>query len=172
MDKKQNLSDAKLEVVKTLLAQDRDLRFYEIIQETIEGYDKVSGILFRLNFSNLFDYDLSYTRPETLIWKGKRYLVSYWVDIYRIVIKDLIVRNKLRKEHLPIRPNSGYRYCINTEPKYKDGSDFSYNKEQIGSFWIELNYSAENLMKNTKFIIETVGESPTDFEVEFWLLKR
>ncbi|MDW8084238.1 MAG: hypothetical protein RMI49_03470 [Candidatus Caldarchaeum sp.] len=90
---------------------------------------------------------------------GKQYRLERWKDILIESVRWLIETNKLMKP--PIKVGKVKRYIVNYEPVHEDGRRFG-NPITISGLFVDANYSASDIIRHTKRLLEMHSVSPKD----------
>ena len=90
--------------------------------------------------------------------------VSAWNSLMIEPVRWLIKSNFLTGNHCPIP--RGQRYLVSTDQIHSTGKHMEAPRS-VDSFYVEVNYSARDCLKNASLIIEHVGQDPADFKVRF-----
>ena len=89
---------------------------------------------------------------------------SKWTELATTIVSWLVDQHHLNDSHLPILGGKR-RYLIAAQPLHPTGKPFVLGR-QIGQYFIETNYSANNQIANMRRIIEHVGLNSADFAVQ------
>ncbi|MCX8200512.1 MAG: hypothetical protein N3H84_00185 [Candidatus Caldarchaeum sp.] len=90
---------------------------------------------------------------------GKKYRLERWKDILIESVRWLIETNRLTKP--PIKVGKVKRYIVNYEPVHEDGRRFG-NPITISGLFVDANYSASDIIRHTKRLLEMHSVSPKD----------
>ena len=104
--------------------------------------------------------------PDEIVFPNNRIArTKAWKSILAEVANWLVVENLLGSNHCPVQlPNAYSRYIVHTEPIHKSGKEF-VQPEQTGPLFVETHLSAKDIIATTHFMIEHVGQDPSQFKV-------
>lgn len=90
--------------------------------------------------------------------------IRRWVDLPVETVHWLSDKGLLTAAQCPIQ--YGSRYLVNLSPIHSDGKPFTQGK-QAGSFHIEANYNGSDQVRNTRLVLQHVGQDVAQFFVRF-----
>ena len=106
------------------------------------------------------------TPAEITFSDGSNEITNSWAQLITDVTRWLYDNSYLSLSDMPIRlPRATKRYIISDSPFHIEGDPFSKQHKQVGPFYIETNVNSEQVVKNTCFIIERIGQDPSQFKV-------
>lgn len=123
--------------------------------------------MYTLNELKLLDLGIR-TRPYQLNIDDEIIYVDDWTDLCIKFVEKLIEKDFLTSSSIPIFNHSNRRekYFVNTEPKHffseKDGE-----WKQVGSFFIDTKYNAEDHVKNVVSVLDYLNIQNIDFGISF-----
>ena len=89
-----------------------------------------------------------------------------WAQLIEDVTRWLYDNRHLSSKDMPMQlPRATKRFIINDSPFHIEGGAFSKQSRHVGPFYIETNVNAEQIVRNTRFIIERIGQDPAQFKV-------
>ena len=87
--------------------------------------------------------------------------IEDWIKIWVSVASYLIETGKISKNDCPVRKKEGVKtYLLHTEPRDRDGGKFR-GKKEIGELWLFTNLNPTNAQKNSCWLLENFGVSPS-----------
>ena len=94
--------------------------------------------------------------------------IRFWLTIIVESTRWLIKAKHLDAIHCPIKlDGSQDRYLVHTEPAHPNG-DNSYGAwEEVEHLWVEKHGSSGQIVRNTRIIIERIGQDPSQFKVRW-----
>ena len=102
-------------------------------------------------------------KPIEIIFPNNKIAqIGTWKSVITEVARWLVNNNLLGSRHCPIQFSK--RYVANTDPVHPSGKSFSA-PVQIGSIFIETHLPGPAAIKNTHYIIQHVGQDPSQFRV-------
>ena len=105
---------------------------------------------------------------EMLFPDGGRADLKNWYDLPTESVRWLSNQDLLNTTRCPIRAGPrAKRYIVNTQPFHLEGIRFSNQNRLVNGFHVELKYDARGHIRNTKTIINHVGQDPAQFKVRF-----
>ena len=109
-----------------------------------------------------------YSKPAEIIFAdGLKVAIQTWRSVPIEATRWLIKNRSLRAGHCPIKHSErAQRYLLAVSPSHPNGKSFAA-PEQVGSLYIETNYSAPHHVRNARIIIDHVGQDPSQFKVRF-----
>lgn len=90
--------------------------------------------------------------------------IHLWRDVEAEAVRWLTDNRHLDTSHCPIQ--RGAKYLVATEPIHPSGKEFEQARE-VNSLHVELHYSASDLIRNARVIIERVGMNPSQFKLRW-----
>lgn len=102
---------------------------------------------------------------EMLLPDNRRVRLNAWNSILIETTKWLINNNFLNESHCPVLIGET-RYIVAADPTHSNGIPFK-NARQVRSLYLEVNFTAQDLVKHTRRIIKHVGLDPANFKVRF-----
>ncbi len=105
-----------------------------------------------------------HTRPpiEIQFPDHKDIPIKRWNAITVEVVGWLLTHEFLNQSNWNIRRN--VRYFVSDSKRHSSGKEFK-NPHHVGPLWVEGNFTGVNHVKNTCFIIEQIGQDPSQFKV-------
>lgn len=99
--------------------------------------------------------------PEALFWDGTREGLTSWRDMVIATVKVLYETNMLTEPDLPYNPFGGNRYLIHTEPRHRDGTQFTKPRSLPGTpLQMNINLSAKDIRRCCRKLLEDFGKDP------------
>ena len=93
--------------------------------------------------------------------------ISIWKSLMVESVRWLVSGNFLTRNRCPIQaPRAKQRYLVSTGPTHPTGQRMTYPVE-VNPFYVEMHQSARDCVRNTRVIIEHVGQDPAQFKVRF-----
>ncbi len=93
---------------------------------------------------------------------GSQTNIARWKSILIETVRWLVNRGLLNLGDCPIRKGNNKRYMVSTSPIHPSDNPFR-SPEAVGQFHIETHINSIQSVRNTKFVIERVGQNPADF---------
>ncbi len=105
-----------------------------------------------------------YSKPAELLFPDNSSIqITSWAAMMSETVRWLLNKNLLVESHCPIKQGRT-RYIIASKPFHSDGAEFK-RPRQVGPVYIEIYYSGQIQVRNTKTIIEHTGQLPAHFKV-------
>ena len=93
--------------------------------------------------------------------------VSTWKSLMVRSVQWLADSNLLTSRQCPIQaPQARNRCLVSTGPTHPEGQPMT-TPVQVSPFYVEMNQSAGGCVRNTRVIIEHIGQDPAEFKVRF-----
>ena len=107
-----------------------------------------------------------YDKPPKILrfTDGTQTNLKNWADLNVQLVRWLGDKGILTIQQCPIQHAS--RYVVAATPIHPCGKAVAQDRE-IGSFYIELNYSGRDQCRNARLILQHVGQSPDNFSTHF-----
>ena len=114
--------------------------------------------------------DNEYNHPRQMMFPGNSESVAItgWNQVVVEVVRWLTANRRLglyRPIQAPGRPG---KCLFDTQPIHPDGSEFNpHAREEVNSLHIETHYTAPEVVRNARLIIEHVGMDTSQFMVRW-----
>ena len=96
--------------------------------------------------------------------KSKKHLGS-WADMLDAVADWLVSKKYIDRTHCPVQ--IGLETAIlNTKAVHQNGKPFSHYRK-VGKFYVNTNFSSQNILRHACRLIEVAGQKPSDFKLYF-----
>ena len=100
---------------------------------------------------------------------GSHSSIRYWADIPAEAARWLTENRILTAAHCPIHSpsvrNRSTRHLLATSPSHPDGGHM--RSREVNNLYLGINYRASDQVRNTRVIINHVGQDPAQFKVRF-----
>jgi hypothetical protein len=162
LNKPEEIIKGLIPVVKSMISQ--GYKDYHFEDEEIESLlkEKIEIVSDRLEEASLTETPVEFVSqnkktPQKMKLGDKVFEINNAYEILVNTANWLIENGKLKPSDCPVettRDPRSTRYLINTQPKHKDGSDFTSPKELSNGLWIETHYSTKNCIKHANRLLE------------------
>ena len=96
---------------------------------------------------------------------GSQQTATSWIDFSTAIVTWLKSTGRLTVDSLPIRIGNSKTYFVNTTNDRSNGQPFVTSR-QVGDWFVNGHYGAEQQMKNARELIKITGLDPADFAVQ------
>ncbi len=100
---------------------------------------------------------------EILFPDNSRADIKHWFDIATSVVRWLMDQGLLTAAHCPI--SHGNSHLLATTPTHPNGRAMKHRK--IGELYLNRDFTSLHQVRNSRIIIEHVGQDPSQFNVRF-----
>ena len=97
---------------------------------------------------------------------GSAVAITVWNSILVETVRWLIKSNYLDASHCPIRVRNSSAYRVAASPVHQSGNEF-HSSEQVESLYVEKHGNIRQIADATRFVVELVGQDPSQFWVRF-----
>ena len=91
--------------------------------------------------------------------------IKYSYEILTKTAEWLIQQGKLRASDCPI-PTGRKRNLVNTEPRHREGEEFTAPRQLSNRLWLETHFSTKGCIRNARRLLERYGYSEDLLRVE------
>ena len=85
--------------------------------------------------------------------------IKHWGDLLAGVAQYLVETNRISDDNCPVHKTGLKRYLVHTEPIHATGTRFN-NKRKIGKLWLNTDYTAIEILKHARWLLENFNIDP------------